>query len=98
MTLSRRDMIRKSAALGLLSAFVPARAMAQGTIPLQQLGGCDDVAWLVAFLASPAGRYITGEVFAIDGGRQLWGDMWPLPKADPLPPVTLDNDPWEDDE
>lgn len=34
MTLSRRDMIRKSAALGLLSAFVPARAMAQGTIPM----------------------------------------------------------------
>lgn len=34
MTLTRRDMIRKSAALGLLSAVVPARAMAQGTLAM----------------------------------------------------------------
>lgn len=70
--------------------------LAQGTVPLKRLGGCDDVAWMVAFLASPAGRYITGEVLAVDGGKQLWGDNWPIPSEDPLPPVTLDTPPWED--
>ena len=70
--------------------------MSQGLIPLQKLGSCSDVAWMVAFLASPAGRYITGEVLAVDGGKQLWGDNWPIHAADPLPPVTLDTLPWED--
>jgi 3-oxoacyl-[acyl-carrier protein] reductase len=27
-----------------------------------------DMAWLVAFLASPKARYITGEVISVDGG------------------------------
>jgi NAD(P)-dependent dehydrogenase (short-subunit alcohol dehydrogenase family) len=68
----------------------------QAEIPLQRLGGCDDVAWMVAFLASPAGRYITGEVLAVDGGRQLWGKTWPVPSPEPLPEVALDGLPWEE--
>lgn len=87
--------IIKSSGMKNYPAGLEVARVAQGTIPLQKLGGCDDVAWLVAFLASPAGRYITGEVLAVDGGRQLWGDMWPVPKADPLPAVELDADPWE---
>ena len=37
-------------------------------IPLGRLGDPEDVAPLVAFLASEAGRYITGQVIHIDGG------------------------------
>jgi len=88
-------IIRSSGMKNYPAGLEIARA-AQATIPLQHLGGCDDVSWLVAYLASPAGRYITGEVFAVDGGKQLWGDAWPIPSADPLPPVVLDASPWEE--
>jgi 3-oxoacyl-[acyl-carrier protein] reductase len=37
-------------------------------IPLGRYGKADEVADLVAFLASPRGRYVTGVTLAIDGG------------------------------
>jgi 3-oxoacyl-[acyl-carrier protein] reductase len=40
-------------------------------IPLGTLGETRDVAELVAFLASPAARYITGQVIAVDGGMTM---------------------------
>lgn len=39
------------------------------SIPLGRLGTPDEIAGLVAFLASPWGAYITGATFHIDGGR-----------------------------
>jgi 3-oxoacyl-[acyl-carrier protein] reductase len=41
------------------------------TIPLGLLGDPSDVAHAVAFLASPASRYITGQVLGINGGMYL---------------------------
>jgi 3-oxoacyl-[acyl-carrier protein] reductase len=40
-------------------------------IPLGSLGQPDDVANAVLFLASPAARYITGQVLSVDGGMAM---------------------------
>lgn len=42
-----------------------------GKIPLGGFGEVRDVAEAVAFLASPAARYITGQVLAVDGGMTM---------------------------
>ena len=41
------------------------------SIPLASLGNPDDVASLVAFLASPESRYITGQVIGVNGGMYM---------------------------
>jgi len=68
---------------------------AQQQIPAKRLGTVDEVAWLVAFLASPAGAYITGQVMAVDGGRSHWGDTWPIPNPEPMQECTIASEPWE---
>lgn len=40
-------------------------------IPLGSFGETRDIAAMVAFLASPAARYITGQVIAVDGGMTM---------------------------
>jgi NAD(P)-dependent dehydrogenase (short-subunit alcohol dehydrogenase family) len=49
------------------------RKKVEGSIPLQRLGTKDDVATLAVFLASEAASYVTGSVYACDGGMQLLG-------------------------
>jgi citronellol/citronellal dehydrogenase len=48
-----------------------------GTVPLQRLGTPVEFAWLVAYLASPAGDYFSGAVLTIDGARDDWFGAWP---------------------
>lgn len=47
------------------------------TIPLGRLGRPEEVAWLIAFLASPAGDFFSGTTVTIDGGRDNWFGSWP---------------------
>jgi 3-oxoacyl-[acyl-carrier protein] reductase len=42
-----------------------------GKIPLNSFGQPDDIAHAALFLASPAARYITGQVLAVDGGMVM---------------------------
>ena len=50
---------------------------AAATVPLQRLGDVEEYGWLVALLASPAGRSFSGSVVTIDGALDNWSGPWP---------------------
>ena len=56
-----------------MTATLPEEAVEalQEQIPLGYFGDPGDVAGLARFLAGPAGRYITGQVIAVDGGMAM---------------------------
>ncbi|MDQ6606599.1 MAG: SDR family oxidoreductase [Actinomycetota bacterium] len=54
--------------------FVDAMA---GSIPLGRLGTAEEIAWLIAYLASPAGDFTSGSVITVDGARDNWMGSWP---------------------
>jgi citronellol/citronellal dehydrogenase len=47
------------------------------TVPLGRLGTEEEMAWLIAYLASPAGDFFSGCVLTIDGARDNWFGTWP---------------------
>jgi citronellol/citronellal dehydrogenase len=47
------------------------------SIPAGRVGEPEELAWLVAFLASPAGDFFSGTVLTIDGARDNWAGPWP---------------------
>ncbi len=47
------------------------------TVPAQRLGTADEIAWLVAYLASAAGDFVSGAVLTVDGARDNWEGRWP---------------------
>ena len=59
----------KEVLLGVLGEQDPGRLVEQ--IPMKHFGETEDVANLVAFLASDAARYITGQVISVDGGMAM---------------------------
>lgn len=47
------------------------RARALTSIPLGRIGEPEDIAGAAVFLASPAGRYVTGQSIVVDGGSTV---------------------------
>jgi citronellol/citronellal dehydrogenase len=57
--------------------------------PMKRVGSAGEVAQLIAYLASDAAYFVTGECWYIDGGAQLWGDNWSIPEDEAPPPPDL---------
>ena len=69
------------------------------SIPIGRAGESEEMAWLVAYLASPAGDFFSGTTITIDGGRDNWAGPWP-PEAiadDSGTPVAEERRPKEPD-
>ena len=52
---------------------------------MTRLGCAEEVAELIAYLASEAAWFVTGETWYIDGGAHLWGDNWVIPESNGAP-------------
>jgi len=77
----RKAFAPPPSAEGVIDVFAQERAMdnyAKKMIPLQRFGSPEDIANMVAFLASPAGAWITGAIMVVDGGE--WLAKAPPPK------------------
>jgi citronellol/citronellal dehydrogenase len=53
------------------------------SVPMKRPGHPEEVAQLIAFLATPAAGYITGTTIAVDGGADAWGLGTPPPDLAP---------------
>ncbi|MEM7612293.1 MAG: SDR family oxidoreductase [Pseudomonadota bacterium] len=51
-------------------------AMFQYANPMHRFGDANDIAQAIVYLAAPSGKFITGEVLAVDGGAQQHGENW----------------------
>ena len=47
--------------------------------PMKRLGTAEEVAEMIAYLASDGSHFVTGQTFYIDGGASLWGESWDIP-------------------
>lgn len=47
------------------------------SVPLQRLGEVEEYGWLVALLATPLGRSLSGSVVTLDGALDNWTGRWP---------------------
>ncbi len=47
------------------------------SIPIGRAGRPEEIAWLLAYLASPAGDFYSGTTITIDGARDNWVGPWP---------------------
>jgi citronellol/citronellal dehydrogenase len=52
---------------------------ASRSVPLQRLGTMQEFAWLIAMLATPLGRALSGSTVTLDGACDNWTGPWPPP-------------------
>jgi citronellol/citronellal dehydrogenase len=57
-----------------------ARAALPKTNLVRRFGDVRDIADAVCYLAGPSGSFITGTVVTVDGGNEIWGDQWTIPR------------------
>lgn len=50
----------------------PMERMIERSVPLGRLGEREDIAWACVYLASSAGRYVSGETLVVDGAAWVW--------------------------
>jgi citronellol/citronellal dehydrogenase len=49
---------------------------------MRRTGDAWDIAEACVYLAASSGKFINGEVLVVDGGQQMWGDPWTIPRPD----------------
>jgi 3-oxoacyl-[acyl-carrier protein] reductase len=75
--LASRNILANVVAPGFIetdmtAAMTPeARSVLSAGIPLERLGRAEDIAGMVAVLASDLTSYVTGQVFVVDGGMVM---------------------------
>jgi NAD(P)-dependent dehydrogenase (short-subunit alcohol dehydrogenase family) len=50
---------------------------AAATVPVQRLGNVEEYGWLIALLATPLARALSGSVITLDGALDNWFGAWP---------------------
>ncbi len=83
--------VRTPMVAGLEAAGKADRAAVRRRIPMGRMGRPDEMAAAAGFLASPAARYVTGSVLAVDGGWMSFnqpGDAHPAVEGAPETELT----------
>ncbi|HTY17918.1 MAG TPA: glucose 1-dehydrogenase [Myxococcota bacterium] len=68
--------IGTDALLPFLDAMPDARSKLESGTPMQRIGTPEDIAAAALYLCSPAGGWVTGKIFEVDGGTVA--SNWPL--------------------
>ena len=50
--------------------------------PMMRLGDVQDIAEACVYLSATSGKFITGETLVVDGGHQVWGELWMAGRPD----------------
>jgi 7-alpha-hydroxysteroid dehydrogenase len=68
--------VATDALMPFLDAMPEAKAQLEAGTPMRRIGTPDDIAAAALYLCSPAGSWVTGKVFEVDGGTVA--SNWPL--------------------
>ncbi|MFD1047113.1 SDR family oxidoreductase, partial [Kibdelosporangium lantanae] len=59
-----------TSALDIVLSNAELRTRMENATPLREIGEPEDIAAAIVYLASEAGKFVTGKVFEIDGGTE----------------------------